>query len=84
MQNDFPKTNAAMTELEDVLSHAEKIAEHKREQLKQRQSNNDQRLSASFRKNEKLKNTVSDAADNVQKIINHLDKVLSENGTGNN
>ena len=84
MQNEFLKTKAALSELEEILSHTEKVVEHKHEQLRQRQSSSDQRLSASLKKNEKLKSTVSDAAENVQNIINHLDKVLGENGTGCN
>jgi len=84
MQNDFQKTEAAFSMLDDALERAEKIAEKKHEQLRVRQSNADQRLNVSLRANEQLKLKAAEIAVNVEKVINNLDEVLGEDVSGNN
>ena len=83
MQNDFQKTEIAFLHLDEALETAEKIADKKREQLRNRQSNADQRLNLSLRENERLRTDAAKIAQNVEQVINHLDKVLNEDVSSN-
>lgn len=83
MQNDFRKTEAVFLKLDEALENAEKIVEKKQEQLRLRQSEMDQRLSAGLRKNEQLKAKAGELAGNIEDVINHLDKVLNEDVSSN-
>ena len=71
MQNDFQKTETVFLRLDEAINSAEKIAERKREQLRTRQSNADQRLNASLRMNEQMKQKTAEIAGDVEKVINH-------------
>lgn len=82
MKNDFQKTEAVFAKLDEVLSEAESAIEKKREQLKARQSGADQRISASLKENERLKNATAEISQKVEAVINHLDKVLNEDVSG--
>ena len=83
MQSDFKKTEEAFAKLDSSFERLENIAEKKREQLKQRQSNADQRLSAECKKNTKIKASAENLSLKVENIINNLNRVIQENGTSN-
>lgn len=84
MQNNFLKTAKAFEELETAISSAEHLVEQKQAQIKQRLSEMDSRLDEGTKKIAKLQNTADSAAQNIDNVINRLNNMLVENGSGNN
>ena len=84
MQNDFQKTNMMLARMDEALDAAEKAFAEKKESLESEQKNINQQLERSLRQNEQLKSQAAEISHDVETVINHLDKVLNENGTSNN
>jgi len=83
MNDDFVNTKVSFAKIESSMANIERLMSHKREQMKQRQSTADQRIAELTKKVKKLKEASAFAADGMEKIVNRLDKILVENGSGN-
>lgn len=80
----LPKTNEAISELSSALAHLNEVLDGKKKEVLQRQKKFAADIKLRDKKIEAMKSSYAQLIDNVDSVINRLDKVLEKDGSGNN
>ena len=80
----LPKTNAAISELSSALAHLNEVLDGKKKEVLQRQKKFAADIKLRDKKIEAMKSSYAQIIDNIDSVINRLDKVLEKDGSGNN
>ncbi len=80
----LPKTNEAISELSNALAHLNEVLDGKKKEVLQRQKKFVADIKLREKKIEAMKSSYAQIIDNVDSVINRLDKVLEKDGSGNN
>ncbi|MBP3347120.1 MAG: hypothetical protein J6L86_08865 [Alphaproteobacteria bacterium] len=80
----LPKTNEAISELSSALAHLNEVLDGKKKEVLQRQKKFAADIKLRDKKIEAMKSSYAQIIDNVDSVINRLDKVLEKDGSGNN
>lgn len=80
----LPKTNEAISELSNALAHLNEVLDGKKKEVLQRQKKFAADIKLREKKIEAMKSSYAQIIDNVDSVINRLDKVLEKDGSGNN
>lgn len=80
---ELPQTNDALAELSDTLVNLNNVLAAKKNELKNTEKQNDALLRSREKQLELLKEASENVLGNIDEMIVKLDKVLENNGTGN-
>lgn len=80
---ELPQTNDALAELSDTLVNLNNVLAAKKNELKNIEKQNDALLKSREKQLALLKEASENVLGNIDKMIVKLDKVLENNGTGN-
>lgn len=80
---ELPQTNEALAELSDTLVNLNNVLAAKKNELKNTEKQNDALLRSREKQLELLKEASENVLGNIDEMIVKLDKVLENNGTGN-
>ncbi|MDY4841313.1 MAG: hypothetical protein SO314_02970 [Alphaproteobacteria bacterium] len=80
----LPKTNEAISELSSALAHLNEVLDDKKKEVLQRQKKFAADIKLRDKKIEAMKSSYAQIIDNVDSVINRLDKVLEKDGSGHN
>lgn len=80
---ELPQTNDALAELSDTLVNLNNVLAAKKNELKNAEKQNDALLKSRERQLALLKEASENVLGNIDEMIVKLDKVLENNGTGN-
>lgn len=80
---ELPQTNDALAELSDTLVNLNNVLAAKKNGLKNAEKQNDALLKSREKQLALLKEASENVLGNIDKMIVKLDKVLENNGTGN-
>ena len=80
----LPKTNEALAELSSALARLSLILDDKKKEISSNTQNLKSELSQKDKKIEMMKASYTKIIDNVDSVINRLDKVLEKDGSSNN
>ncbi len=80
---ELPQTNDALAELSDTLVNLNNVLAAKKNELKNVEKQNDALLKSREKKLALLKEASENVLGNIDEMIVKLDKVLENNGTGN-
>ncbi len=80
----LPKTNEAISELSSALARLNEVLDGKKKEVLQRQKKFAADIRLRDKKIEAMTSSYAQIIDNVDSVINRLDKVLEKDGSGNN
>ncbi len=80
----LPKTNEAISELSSALAHLTEVLDGKKKEVLQKQKKFAADIKLRDKKIEAMKSSYAQIINNVDSVINRLDKVLEKDGSGNN
>lgn len=80
---ELPQTNDALAELSDTLVNLNNVLAAKKNELKNVEKQNDALLKSREKQLALLKEASENVLGNIDEMIVKLDKVLENNGTGN-
>ena len=78
--NDFSQTEEALADLTAALLHLKEVAEQKKQELSAKDKNNQNELIKKNNTINLLTESYSDAISNIDNIIEHMNKVLENDG----